>query len=217
MLSFLKSSNSEKYNIIVKQDPPSYDTLNNVHHVYSFQVDMPLDYDVDNLPSYEKVMSYGNFFQIIQTGKPGEKSKTVTQNLSFVDDFVQNLKQNNTKYIVVDNSKYKSCDIINKIVINNYDHIVLYHVVNQKDISHNISQNKKDNKYFTVNDDEFNHFNKLNMDDVMILGTVDTVIKFDNFTSNKYKLPYPYYHIHHNNGKYDSSVISHKVAFTMGA
>ncbi len=209
MLSFFKRRNtSDKYNTMIEQEPPNYDIINNVHHVYSFQLDMPLDYDVDDLPSYEKVMNYGNFVQIIQTGKtdkPSEKSKKVKTNLSFVDDFVQNLKQSNTEYIVVDNTKYKPHDIINKIVTNNYDHIVLYHVVNQKDIS----QNKKDNKYFSVNG------NELNGNDIMILGTVDTVIKFENFTSNKYKSPYPYYHIHHNNGKYFSSVISYKTAFTL--
>ncbi len=64
MLSFLKSRNAEKYNIIVEQDPPNYDTLNNVHHVYNFQIDMPMDYDVDDLPSYEKVMTCGNFVKI---------------------------------------------------------------------------------------------------------------------------------------------------------
>ena len=200
MLSFFKSRNSsETYNTMVEQEPPSYDTLNNVNHVYSFQIDMPLDYDVDNLPSYEKVMSYGNFVQINKTDKT---DKTDKKNISFVDDFV---KENKTKYMIVDNTKYKPLDIINKIVTNNYDHIVLYHIVNQKDIT----QNKKDNKYFSVNDDKFNN------NDIMILGTVDTVVKFENFTSNKYNSPYPYYHIHHNNGKYSSSVISHKEAFTL--
>ena len=40
-------------------------------------------------------------------------------------------------------------------------------------------------------------------------------LQFNNFTTNKYKEPYPYYHIHHNNGVYDSSVITHKAAYLL--
>lgn len=203
MLSFFKSHNtSEKYSVMAEQEPPTYDTLNNIHHVYSFQVDMPLDYDVDDLPSYEKVMNYGNFVQITKIDKIENTNNT---DLSFIHNFVKDSKENKTKYMIIDNTKYKPIDIINKIIKNNYDNIVLYHIVNKLVIK----DNKKDNKYFSVNDNLF-----LN-DDIMILGTVDTVIKFENFTSNKCKSPYPYYHIHHNNGTYFASVITHKAAFIL--
>jgi hypothetical protein len=205
MLSFLKSHNtSQTYSVMADQEPPSYDMLNNVHHVYSFQVDMPPDYDVDNLPSYEKVMNYSNFVQISKTDKTDHKNK---KDLSFIHNFVKDIAENKTKYMIIDNTKYKPIDIINKIIKNNYDNIVLYHIVNKLVIK----DNKKDNKYFSVNGNKFNN------DNVMILGTVDTEIKFDNFTSNKYKSlsPYPYYHIHHKNGIYFASVITHKAAFIL--